>query len=157
LKRNWKVELAGMSPVKKNGGTTVTSDDLISRDILRIKVLRRFRLRWKTFISTKSKASDFGYETPDDFLSLDPANIPEAFSVPILVKSRMPSILASGPFKERALMALAAGRLTYVRGSRIDEGPNLFNPFWRAELTAIASEAASKRLIPEFVLKEIQH
>ena len=157
LKRNWRVQLAGMSPVKKTGGTTITSNDLIARDRLQFKVFRRFRWRWKTVLTSQSRASDFGYETPAQLMSIDNADLGSVLSLPILVQSDMPSFIVNGPFKEKRLLALSAGRLLYRRNSRLDETPNVFNPFWKAELIPVASEPTAKRIIPEIILKEVRH
>jgi len=157
LKRNWRIKALGFSPVKKTGGTTITTDDLAARDKLQFKVFRRLRWRWKTVITARSQASDFGYQTPDQLMSLDITDNPSALSFPILVQSDMPSSIVKGPFKEKKLRALSAGRLTYKRGSRPDEAANLFNPFWKAELIPVASEPTAKRIIPAIILKEVRH
>lgn len=157
MKRNWNIRVAGISPVKKIGGTTITTKDLEARDKLKVKVFSRLHLRWKTFISTGSNASKFGYTTPSDFLSLDSVKNHEAFSVSILVKVKMPSLMDVDHFQKKDLMALSAGRITYRRYSKIKEEPNLFNPFWKAELTAINEEPTAKHLLPKFILKEILH
>ncbi|MDF1526956.1 MAG: hypothetical protein RRA15_11955 [bacterium] len=157
LKRNWRIKVAGLSPAKKTGGTTITSDDLVSRDKLQVKVFKRLRWRWKTALTTQSRASDFGYQTPATLMSIDTSDIQSALSLPILVQSDMPSSIVNGPFKEKKLLALSAGRLLYRRDNREDETENIFNPFWRAELMPVASEPTAKRLIPEMILKEVRH
>lgn len=157
LKRNWRIKLAGMSPIKKTGGTKISSDDLIARDKLRLKVFRRFRWRWKTAISVRSKSSDFGYHSPSNFLTLEHGNEKLAFSFPIMVRSKMPLLMANSPFNKNWLIAVSAGRLTYKRESKPDEGANLFNPFWKAELIPVADEPTARRIIPEVVLKEVRH
>jgi hypothetical protein len=157
MKRNWNISAAGISPVKKTGGTAITSKDLEARDKLKIKVFNRLRLRWKTFISTVSNATKYAYATPSDFLSLDSTKNPEAFSVSILGKVKMPSLMDVDCFQKKDLMAISAGKITYRRNSKIKEEPNLFNPFWKAELTAIKTEPSAKHLLPELILKEILH
>ncbi|MCJ7501002.1 hypothetical protein MUP29_12190, partial [bacterium] len=157
LKRNWRIKVAGLSPVKKTGGTTITSDELVARDKLQVKVFQRLRWRWKTVLTTQSRASDFGYQTPAKLMSIDTSDIQSALSLPILVQSDMPSSIVNGPFKEKKLLALSAGRLLYRRDNRADETANIFNPFWRAELMPVASEPTAKRIIPEIILKEVMH
>ena len=157
LKRNWRIKVAGLSPVKKTGGTTITSDELVARDKLQVKVFQRLRWRWKTVLATQSQASDFGYQTPAKLMSIDTSEIQSALSLPILVQSDMPSSIVNGPFKEKKLLALSAGRLLYRRDNRADETANIFNPFWRAELMPVASEPTAKRIIPEIILKEVRH
>ncbi len=156
-KRNWRIKIAGLSPVKKSGGTSITSVDLIAQDKLQVKVFKRFRWRWKTVLATQSQASDFGYQTPAKLMSIDTSDIQSALSLPILVQSDMPSSIVNGPFKEKKLLALSAGRLLYRRDNRADETANIFNPFWRAELMPVASEPTAKRIIPEIILKEVRH
>ena len=157
LKRNWRIKVAGLSPVKKIGGTTITPDDLIAGDKLRLKIFRRLRWRWKTVLTTQSRASDFGYQTPADLMSIDTSNARSMLSLPLLVQSEMPSSIVKGPFKEKKLLALSAGRLIYRRDSRDDETANVFNPFWKAELIPVASEPTAKRIIPEIILREVKH
>ncbi len=157
LKRNWRIKLAGLSPVKKTGGTTITSDDLVARDKLQLKVFRRLRWRWKTVLTSQSRASDFGYQTPAQLMSIDTTDLTSTLSLPILVQSDMPSSIVNGPFKEKKLLALSAGRLLFRRDSRADETANIFNPFWRAELMPVGSEPTAKRIIPEIILKEVRH
>jgi len=154
LKRNWRIKVAGLSPVKKIGGTNITPNDLFARDKLRMKVFSRMQWRWKTVLSVKSRASDFGYQTPDALMTMDSGR---AFSLPILVESPMPAPYANNPFKERKMRALSAGRLIYRRDSRADESANVFNPFWKTELMPVASEPTARRIIPEIILKEVRH
>jgi hypothetical protein len=156
-KRNWRINIAGLSPVKKSGGTSITSVDLIARDKLQFKVFKRFKWRWKTVLTSQSRASDLGYQTPAQLMSIDNENLSSAISLPILVQSDMPPSIVNGPFKEKKLRALSAGRLLYQRSSRVDETANIFNPFWRAELMPVASEPTAKRIIPEIILKEVRH
>ncbi len=157
LRRNWRIKVAGLSPVKKIGGTTITPDDLVASDKLRLKVFRRLRWRWKTVLTTQSRASDFGYQTPADLMSIDTTDVQSALSLSLLVQSEMPSPIVKGPFKEKKLFALSAGRLIYRRDSRDDEAANVFNPFWKTELMPVASEPTARRIIPEIILKEVRH
>ena len=90
-------------------------------------------------------------------MSIDNENLSSAISLPILVQSDMPPSIVNGPFKEKKLRALSAGRLLYRRSSRVDETANIFNPFWRVELMPVASEPTAKRIIPEIILKEVRH
>lgn len=157
LSRNWRIKLGGLSPVKKNGGTTITSGDLAATDRLRLKVFRRLRWRWKTVLSIKSRASDFGYQTPADLMSIATSETHSALSLPIMVQAEMPTPLGKGPFKDQKLRALSAAKLIYRRESRPGEKANLFNPFWKTELIPVASEATAARIIPEIILKEVRH
>ncbi len=157
LSRNWRIKLGGLSPVKKNGGTTITSGDLAATDRLRLKVFRRLRWRWKTVLSIKSRASDFGYQTPADLMSIATSETHSALSLPIMVQAEMPTPLGKGPFKDQKLRALSAAKLIYRRASRPGEKANLFNPFWKTELIPVASEATAARIIPEIILKEVRH
>jgi hypothetical protein len=154
LKRNWSIKVAGLSPARKNGGTAITPGDLVARDKLRLKVFSRLRWRWKTVLLVKSRASDFGYQTPDELLTMDTAG---ALSLPILVETKMPAPFANSSFKGRKMRALSAGRLIYRRDSRADEAPNIFNPFWKTELVPVSSEPTARRIIPEIILKEVRH
>jgi len=156
-RRNWRIKVAGFSPIKKIGGTTIIPDDLVAGDKLRLKVFRRLRWRWKTVLTTQSRASDFGYQTPVDLMSIDITNVQSALSLPILVQSEMPSSIVRGPLKQKKLLALSAGRLIYRRDFRDDETANVFNPFWKAELIPVASEPTARRIIPEIILKEVRH
>jgi hypothetical protein len=157
LKRNWRIKVAGFSPVKKTGGTTISPDDLDAGDKLRLKVFRRLRWRWKTVLTSQSRASDFGYQTPTKLMSIDTTDVQSALSLSLLVQSEMPSSIVKGHFKEKKLLALSAGRLIYRRDSRDDETANVFNPFWRTELIPVANETTAKRIIPELILKEVRH
>jgi hypothetical protein len=154
LKRNWSIKVAGLSPAKKTGGTTITPDDLVARDKLRMKVFSRLRWRWKTVLLVKSRVSDFGYQTPDELMTMETGR---AMNLPILVESQMPAPFVNSPFKGRMMRALSAGKLVYRRNSRPDEAGNLFNPFWKAELMPVASETTARRIIPEIILKEVRH
>ena len=154
LKRNWSIKVGGLSPAKKTGGTTITPDDLVARDKLRMKVFSRLRWRWKTVLLAKSRASDFGYQTPEELMTVDTGR---ALSLPILVESQMPAAFANSSFKGRRMRALSAGRLVYRRNSRSGEAGNLFNPFWNAELMPVASETTARRIIPGIILKEVRH
>jgi hypothetical protein len=157
LRRNWRIKVAGLSPVKKIGGTTITPDDLVASDKLRLKVFRRLRWRWKTVLTTQSRASDFGYQTPADLMSIDTTDVQSALSLSLLVQSEMPSPMVKGPFKEKKLFALSAGRLIYRRDSKANESANVFNPFWKTELMPVANEPTARRIIPEIILKEVRH
>lgn len=157
LSRNWRIKVAGLSPVKKNGGTAISSEDLAATDRLRLKVFKRLRWRWKTVLAVRSQASDFGYQTPADLMSIDTSDIQPALSLPIMVQSEMPTPLGKGPFKEKKLRALSAARLIYRRESRPGEKANLFNPFWKTELIPVASEPTARQIIPEIILKEVRH
>ena len=157
MKRNWRIKVAGISPVKKTGATSITTADLVAGDKLRIKVFKRFRWRWKTAISTESRASDFGYQTPSDLMSIETDGIQRALSISILVQSDMPATVIKGPFKENKLRALSAGQLTYTRDTKAEESMNIFNPFWKAELIPVAKQPTVKRIIPEVILREVRH
>jgi hypothetical protein len=154
LKRDWSIKVAGLSPAEKTGGTTIAPNELVARDKLRMKVFSRLRWRWKTVLLVKSRTSDFGYQTPEELLTVDTSR---ALSLPILVESQMPTPFAKSPFKGRMMRALSAGRLVYRRDSRPEEADNLFNPFWKAELMPVASETTARRIIPGIILKEVRH
>jgi len=157
LRRNWSIQVAGFSPAKKTGGTTILPDDLLAQDKLRLKVFQRLGWRWKTVIRTESRVSDFGYQTPADFLSIDTNSGQTAFGFPIFVQAVIPVPLGNYPSMEVKLFAVSAGRLTYMRPSRTDEAYNVFNPFWRSELIPVASEPTARRIVPEVLLKEVRH
>jgi len=157
LDRNWRIRVAGLSPVKKTGGTTILPENLIANDTLRLKVFRRLRWRWKTVLNANSSATDFGYQSPSGLMSIDIDKDKSALSLPILVQSEMPLSIVKGPFKEKKLLALSAARLSYRRESRVDESANIFNPFWKTELIPVASDPTAKRIIPEIILKEVRH
>ena len=157
LRRNWRIKVGGLSPVKKTGGTTITSGDLAATDRLRLKVFRRFRWRWKTVLSIKSRASDYNYQTPADLMSIGTNDVQPDLSLAIMVQAELPAPLGKSPFKEQKLRALSAARLIYRRESRPGEKANLFNPFWKTELIPVASEPTAKRIIPEIILKEVRH
>lgn len=157
LRRNWRVRIAGFSSLKKTGGSTVTRNDAAGNDRLRTKVFRRLRWRWKTVLSTESRASDFGYSPPASFLTLGSERGNTPLSLSMVVRAGIPPSAGGGLFRQRELTAVAAGRLYYRRESRVEEPPNLFNPFWRAGLIPVAEEPLVRRIIPETVLKEVRH
>jgi hypothetical protein len=152
LKRNWRVSLGGMSPVKKTGGISLYSDDILARDKLQIKVFRRLRWRWKTVLSEKNLASNFGYRSPDHLMTLDTGKN-SRFTLPLALEWNFQT--RNG--KEKALLALSAGSIFYNRKSRPTEGPNVFNPFWQSRLIPVSYESTAKRIIPKVLLKEIKH
>lgn len=157
LNRNWRIKVAGLSPIKKNGGTTITTTDLTATDSLRLKVFKRLRWRWKTVLRTQSKASNFGYHPPAHFLSIESSGLRAALNLPILVSTTVPEFMTKDPFQQRKLFALSAGRLLYRRPSREGEGPNLFNPFWEAQLAPVADDPTARSVLPETILKEVRH
>lgn len=157
LKRNWRIRVAGASPIKKTGGTIISSKDLVAQDKLRMKVFRRLRWKWKTVLSTRSRTSDFGYTTPAELFSLDVNNTRSSLSFPVLVQAEMPSSIANDSGDKKKLFALSAGKLVYDRDTRQDESSNLFNPFWKAQLIPVASEPTATRIVPTKILKEVRH
>lgn len=157
LSRNWGIKVAGLSPIKKIGGTTITPTDLAATDSLRLKVFKRLRWRWKTVLHTRSNASDFGYHPPAHLLSMEIAGLRSALNLPILVSTKVPEFIAKDPFQQRKLFALSAGRLLYRRPSREGEGPNLFNPFWEAQLSPVADDPTARSALPEIILNEVRH
>lgn len=157
LKRNWRIKVAGLSPVEKTGGTKITSKDLEATDRLRLKVFKRFRLGWKTVLKTRSNASDLGYPPPEGLFSMDKSDLETVLSLPILIRTKMPAFVANEPFHGRELSAISAGKLVYIRSSKKDEASNVFNPFWKAELTPVAEDPTIRSFLPGTLLKEIRH
>jgi len=155
--RNWRISIAGISPVKKTGGTSLHNGSLVARDKLKIRVFSSYRWKWKTVLSTKSDANDFGYRSPEHLLTLSSREKKPLLSLAIVAQATpvpFPGNLALG---ERKLTAVTAASLVYKRPSKPQEGANTFNPFWETRLIPVASEASLKKIIPDILLKEIRH
>jgi hypothetical protein len=152
VKRNWRVAVGGISPIKKTGGVHMSGNDIQAQDKLRIKVFRRLRWRWKTVLSEKSLTSNYGYRAPDKVVSLDTDKTSE-FTLPLALQWRFPR---QGQ-DEKSFLALSAGSLFYHREARPEERPNVFNPFWQTRLIPVASEPTAMKVIPKIVLEEIKH
>jgi hypothetical protein len=156
-KRNWRISIAGISPIKKSGGTRLDNGNLVAQDKMRMKVFSRLRVRWKTVLSTRSRANDFGYHPPNDLTTLLKGKERPLLSLGITVQSDLPDVSMDLPLGKQKLTAISAATLVYRRESRPDEAPDTFNPFWTTRLIPVASEPTLKKAFPEFILKEVRH
>lgn len=157
LKRNWKISVAGISPVKKTGVTRLDKGEMIARDKLRMKVFSRFRLRWKTVLSSRSLANDFGYHPPKGLTRLLSKEEEPSLSLGIMVVSDLPKTCAGTSFNDQKLTAISAATLIYKRESRPDESMDTFNPFWTTSLIPVVTEPTLKKIVPESILREVRH
>ena len=155
-KRNWKISVAGISPVKKTGNTRLENGNLTARDQLRMKVFSRLRFRWKTVLSSRSRARDFGYHPPKDLITLKEGPEPP-LSLGIMVQLNLQRAGTGPPLPGEKLSAVTAATLLYQRPSRPDETPNTFNPFWTTRLIPVASEPSIRKVISESILREVRH
>jgi hypothetical protein len=156
-KRNWRISVAGTSPVKKTGGTKLIDGKPVAWDKMRMKVISGLRLRWKTVLSSKSHAQDFRYHSPEKMTSFLKKEQGPLLSLGITVKSDLTDIPIKLPVQRQKLTAISAGTLVYRRASKPHEIPNTFNPFWTNTLIPVASEPNLKKMIPAFLLREVRH
>jgi hypothetical protein len=152
VKRNWRVAVGGISPVKKTGGIHIDGDDIQAQDKMRIKVFKRLRWRWKTTLSETNLASKYGYKAPKQIISLDTVNTSE-FTLPVALQWRF----SRQGQEEKNFLAVSAGSLFYHRESRPEERPNVLNPFWQTRLIPVASEPTAMKIVPKIFLEEIKH
>jgi hypothetical protein len=153
-KRNWRAKVGGTSlPIKKTGGTSLTDNDLSAYDKLKFRRLTWKGWRWKTVLSARSKASQYGYRGQSPLKTLS-----EDFSTPVLTISATRQIQNLPAFKNnQQMMAISSAELFYKNRNIPEEKPNLLNPEWRSRLTPISNDPTARRIVPKVILKEILH
>jgi len=156
-RRNWKISVAGISPVKKTGNTRLGRGRLIAQDKMKMKVFRRLRLRWKTVLASQSNAEDFGYRQPENPLTILERKDGPILSLGIVVQSTPSDVPGGLALDQRKLTAVSAASLVYKRESKPGEIRNTLNPFWNTQLIPVASETTLRKFFPESVLKQLRH
>jgi hypothetical protein len=157
MKRNWKISIAGISPVRKTGGTKLDNGELIAHDRMKIKVFSKLRLRWKTVLTSQSRASHYGYHPPKNLTTLLKDEKEPSISLGIAVQLDLPELSMGLTPDKKKLTAITAATLIYRRESRPYEVLNVFNPFWTTSLIPVADETTLKKIVPEFILREVRH
>lgn len=156
MRRNWDMRLGKLSlPLRKRGGTTIHPSDFRAHDVLRMKVLRRFRWRWRTVLSAESRASKFGYRSHGRILDMSSEGPP--LSLTLVLKSARPEPSGGIPGPLPAITAASSGEIFYHRPGRPEEHPNTLNPFWRTRLIPVSDDPMAMRVLPRPLLKEIRH
>lgn len=155
--RNWRVSVGGFSPVRKTGGTNLAQGRMTAYDKMKFKVFDDFRWKWKTVLTTKSDAGDFGYQSPENLLSLSHGGKKTKFDLAIVARATSAPPFGFFPSAERGLTAVSAGTLVFRRPSHPEEDPNILNPFWATRLIPVDSETTLGIIVPDLLLGEIRH
>jgi hypothetical protein len=153
-RRNWSTGIPGM-PIRKRGGTEVERADFAASDRLQFKVWHDGRWRWRSIVSTRSRASEFSYRRHGELLTVEEEAIPRGLTLLLTQPAEFP-LPCIAP-AELPLSAVSSGRIAYRRAGRPDEPPGIFNPFWTTGLIPVAEEEGAKRLLPAALLREIRH
>jgi|GEM_PF-6014844 len=155
--RNWRVSIGGFSPVRKTGGTSLTQEQMTACDKMKFRVFDDFKWKWKTVLTTKSDAADFGYQSPEGLLNLSNGGKDVFLNLTLVAQASPPPPVGLLPFGEHKLTAVSAGTLIFRRPSHPAESPNTLNPFWTTRLIPVDSETSLKKILPDFLLREIRH
>lgn len=152
--RSWRAKVAGFRlPVKKYGGTAVTGSDLVSSDKLKLPRLTWRGWKWKTALSSRSRASNFGYHGQSPIKTMGD-DMPRQTVTFIAHRDMARSFAAA---RDRRIVAVASGELYFSGTTGPTEEPNLMNPGWRARLIPVADETNAARVTPGVALKEVLH